>query len=146
MGDGLRTEVELQLLADLRHYGRFPAGLWVDWSDACQEGHMTSCLGGTLEVLSGLVVRDASQVAVAEGWMDFIHGSADAPLFVFWLFLFVLRDDSRTRVKTDNAIPEHLWRMLPEATKSLCATDGGYDARWAKDPRVVAWRQRNTNA
>jgi hypothetical protein len=41
MGPQLRAEVEQQLMSDLAYYGVASADLWIDWSDACQEGHCT---------------------------------------------------------------------------------------------------------
>jgi hypothetical protein len=101
---------------------------------------ISTCLGGDLEELSGLIVRDAAGLAVADGWMDFIHGGGDNPLFAFWLFVAVGSGDTRREVKTEVEIPAHVWRVLPETTKALCASNSGYDSRWAEDPSVVAWR------
>ena len=141
MGQRLRAEVERQLLTDLCNYSLTSADLWIDWSDACQEGHCTEYLGGILEELSGAVVRNGSGVAVADGWMDFVHGGGENPLFVFWLFLSVGSGPESRAVKADVSIPEHVWRRFPTETKDLCTREGKYDGRWARDPKVVAWRQ-----
>ena len=140
MGSLLRREVERQLLADLDHYGVFDHGLSIDWAETCQEGHLTSALDGKLEEVSGLTVRNHDGSAVADGWMDFVHGGGTNPLFVFWLFLAVGAGAERRKVKTDAWIPDHVWEQLPDSTKSLCAEQRGYDGRWADDPKVAAWR------
>jgi hypothetical protein len=80
-------------------------------------------------------------VIVAEGWLDFVYGGGDQPLFVFWLFLTLMSGSEERKVKADAQIPEHVWQRLPETTRSLCAREDAYDARWAKDPKVVAWRR-----
>jgi hypothetical protein len=140
MGARLRREVEQQLIADLRHYGLVANGLSIDWSQAVQEGHMTEVLEGTLEALSGLVVRNSSGAAIADGWMDFVHGGGENPLFVFWLFLAVGAGAERRKVKAGAVIPNHVWLLLPEASQRLCVIGHGYDSRWADDPSVRAWR------
>jgi hypothetical protein len=81
---------------------------------------------------------------VAEGWMDFVHGGEHLPLFVFWLFLYVAVEGKMVSVKGDVAIPDHLWQRLPKPSKDACFTEGRYDARWARDPKVQeAKRQRD---
>jgi hypothetical protein len=141
MGPALRLEVERQLLADLSHYGVDPNDLRIDWTDACQEGHCTSILGGQLEGLSGVSVRSSDASLVAAGWMDFVHGGESNPLFVFWLFLTLASDSQQRRGKSDPGIPEHIWESLPEQTKWLCARTDGYDARWAQDAKIIAWKK-----
>lgn len=141
MGPRLRAEVEGQLRADLEHHGVAAAGLTFDWSNPCQEGHVTEHLDGRLESMSDVGVCDAAGAPVASGWIDFVHGTADAPLFVFWLLLRV-RDGGRWRdVRTQPVIPAHVWEWLPDRSKDLCAVEGRYDARWSRDPLVVAWRR-----
>ena len=139
MGPFHRAEVERQLLADLAYYGIAPSGLSIDCSGACQEGHCTQVLDGTLEELSDITVVDASGNWVARGWMDFVHGGGANPLFVFWLFLSVRKDGQFQQLKSAPTIPSHLWDRLPLATKNLCLKVDGYDARWAKDPKVRQW-------
>jgi hypothetical protein len=139
MGPLLRREVEKQLLADLVYYGICQPGLRINWSDACQEGHCTRALDGNLEELSEVMVEDSRSDAVAKGWMDFIHGGGDRPLFVFWLFLSLHRDGKRVEVKSAPTIPAHLWSRLPDHTKRLCARAGEYDDRWSDDPLVREW-------
>ena len=141
MGTGLAAEVEGQLLEDLRYYGVSGEGLVIDWSQACGEGHCTDILGGNLQDVSGLAVLDESQNVIAVGWMDFIHGGGDNPLFVFWLFLHIQIEGNLHSVKDSPTIPEHIWERLPEKSRQLCAKEDTYDARWAKDPLVRAWRQ-----
>jgi hypothetical protein len=143
MGPILQKEVESQLLNDLRSYGIEPSGLVIDWSDACQEGHCTQVLDGNLEDLSSVGVTTLDGNVVAEGWMDFIHGGGENPLFVFWLFLHVFRNGERHDVKNKPHIPEHIWSRLPEATKRICTNITEYDARWKNDPLVVYWRSTN---
>jgi hypothetical protein len=139
MGPRLRAYVEQQLLDDLRHYGIDPGVYKIDWADACQEGHCTSYMDGNLEELSGINVLGPDGEVVADGWMDFIHGGGNHPLFVFWLFLAIGCGTSRHEVKRDVGIPVHVWERLPDSTKTLCARADEYDARWASDPLVVEW-------
>ena len=144
MGDRLRREVERQLLLDLEHYrpGSAIEGLTIDWSNPCQEGHCTEVLGGSLESMSDVVVRRPDAKAVAEGWIDFVHGSGDLPLFVFRLFLDLIDDQGKAvDVKEDPAIPPHIWSKLPLSSKNACTVSDRYDARWKDDPSVKAWRR-----
>jgi hypothetical protein len=83
MGPQLRAYVEHQLLTDLQFYGVPTVGLSFDWSNPCQEGHVTRYLDGMLEEMSDVGVNRSDGTPVAEGWLDFIHGGGDAPLFVF---------------------------------------------------------------
>jgi hypothetical protein len=138
-GPRLLAEIERQLLGDLAFYGVANDDLRFDWSEACGEGHCTSYLDGTFEELSGVALTNSSGEVVAEGWVDFIHGGGDNPLFVFWLFLSLA--DGR-KLKTTPTIPEHVWERLPQAAKDLCAVEGSYDSRWSKDPFVVQWRRK----
>jgi len=143
MGPQLQKEVETQLLNDLIPYGIDPNGLSIDWSDACQEGHCAQALDGNLEDLSSVAVVNAAGAIVAEGWMDFIHGGGDNPLFAFWLFLDDLRNGQRRKVKKEPHIPGHIWARLPESTKRLCARNDAYDSAWKDDPSVVSWKLEN---
>lgn len=143
MGPQLQQEVEAQLLQDLLPYDIDPAGLRIDWSEACPEGHCTHALDGNLEELSSVAVVDPGGAVVAEGWMDFIHGGGEQPLFVFWLFLSDLRQGRRRKVKADPHIPAHIWARLSEATRHLLAAGDHYDARWKQDPLVAAWRREH---
>lgn len=140
MGPQLQREVEAQLLDDLIPYGIDPDGLSIDWSAACQEGHCTQAIGGNLEALSSVAVVDSNGAIIAEGWMDFIHGGGDHPLFVFWLFLDDLRNGQRREVKKEPHIPGHIWARLPDSTKHLCLRSNEYDSTWKDDPLVVSWR------
>jgi hypothetical protein len=137
MGPRLQGYVEQQLLRDLAHYGLAPAELSFDWSNPCQEGHQTTYLDGLLEEMSDVVVLGPDGTAVAEGWVDFIHAGGDAPLCVFWLFLSLREGDAWRKAKDRPTIPLHVWEQLPDQSKVLCAAD----ARWSKDPLVVAWRR-----
>lgn len=106
LGAALQATVETQLLNDLQHYGINPNDLKVDWAAALGEGHSTKVLGGYLEEVSGLSVLDREGNIVAKGWMDFIHrGSEPDPLFVFWLYLYVRREDGFRKVKKEPTIP-----------------------------------------
>jgi hypothetical protein len=142
MGDRLRREVERQLLIDLAHYrrGRSREELTIDWSNPCQEGHCTEVLDGRLESMSDVLVRRADTTVIADGWLDFVHGGGDLPLFVFWLFLDLIDDNGKSvDVKQNSAIPLHVWQTLPSDSKAACAVGDRYDARWKDDPNVKAW-------
>ena len=139
MGDRLRLEVERQLLFDLEHYRRRHSNeaLAIDWSNPCQEGHCTEVLGGRLESMSDVLVRSPDGTVVADGWIDFVHGGDDLPLFVFWLFLDLIDQTERSvDVKNDPAIPSHVWDQLPMASKRACAITDRYDSHWKDDPNV----------
>lgn len=140
MGPRLQKEAEEQLLKDLAAYGIEPAGLSIDWSEACPEGHCTKALDGELEDLSEVSVINGEGDPVAAGWMDFIHGGGGSPLFVFWSTLSLFKNGEWSRIKEEPHIPQHVWGRLPDATRRLCAAGGGDDARWAEDPTVVAWK------
>ena len=144
MGPQLQKEVETKLLNDLLPYDIDPNGLSINWSDACGEGYCTQAIDGNLEELSSVAVVDSNGTVVAEGWMDFIHGGGDNPLFVFWLFLYDLRNGERRKVKMDPDIPAHIWSGLPESTKHLLAMSENYDAKWKRDPLVKLWRLTNS--
>lgn len=147
MGDCLRAEVERQLLLDLAHYGIAPTGLWIDWSDCTQEGHCTNYLDGFLASSSSVMIRNAANERLYDGWMDFIHGGEAHPLFVFWLFLTKpIHADEYIDLKADPHIPAHIWTLLPESSKWLCAKRGEYDAAWQDDPLVLAWLQEKKQA
>jgi hypothetical protein len=142
MSPQLRAHVEKQLLLDLAHYGLTGRGLRIDWSDPTQEGHQTRYLDGVLEEMSDVMVRGSDGVEVARGWVDFVHGADDAPLFVFWLYLDALKNGSWERVKDAPVIPAHIWEQLPERSKDLCLTERAHDSRWSKDPLVANWREQ----
>jgi hypothetical protein len=109
MGPMLRAEVERQLLKDLRCYRVEADGPCIDWSDTCIEGDATSYLDGELENWSGISVLDANKQIVADGWMEFIHGGGDKPLFVFWDFLTIFEQGVKRRAKARLGIPSHVW-------------------------------------
>jgi hypothetical protein len=121
MGPLLLAEVERQLLADLEHHDFSQLGLKIDWSDACGEGHCTRYLDGNLEALSGLAVVASTGEAVAEGWLDFVHGGDGYPLFVFWLFLSIRIGGEWKKVKSEPVIPEHVWDRLQIRARRLAA-------------------------
>ncbi|TME89621.1 MAG: hypothetical protein E6I44_03150 [Chloroflexi bacterium] len=141
MGPQLLAHVEQELLEDLHSYGMTTDTLVFDWSNPCEEGHVTRYLDGQLEDMSGVSVVDLSGRVQARGWIDFVHGAAEAPLFVFWLYLDVRHGDGWRRAKDDPGLPAHVWTRLPDRSKQLCATSDRYDARWSKDPLVTAWRE-----
>ena len=94
-----------------------------------------------LEDMSDVAVRNRDGATIAEGWIDFVHGGDNLPLFVFWLFLDVVEGGVRRRVKDDVFVPEHIWHRLPDESKDACAVEGRYDSRWSDDPKVIAWRR-----
>src|ERR1022692_1822199 len=133
MGPILLAEVERQLIADLANHGLSQADLRIDWTDALGEGHCTRHLDGNLEELSGLAVIAPNGEIVAEGWMDFVHGGDDFPLFVFWLFLDIKVNGDWQAVKKIPEIPKHVWDRLPDRSRNTCVTQDSYDSRWASD-------------
>jgi hypothetical protein len=142
-GSQLRAEVERQLLKDIEYYGVESKGLFFDWSHICSEGHGTWYLGDRLDNVSGLWILDKDGNVVAEGWIEFVHGGEDNPLFVFWEFLRINTPDIPRDAKIKSGIPEHIWNQLPDKSKYLCMKRGTYDARWCDDPRVMQWQDNN---
>ena len=137
MSAALRFEVERQLLGDLEHYlsNSVGTGLVLDWSNPCQEGHCTEFLGGVLESMSDVALRDSSGTVIAEGWIDFIHGGGTLPLVVFWQYLDLLDDDRRRLVGSQ--IPDHIWTNLSDDSRAACAADPA----WSQDQSVLRWKQ-----
>jgi hypothetical protein len=139
MNKSLFKIVETQLIQDLRYYGLTDEGIFLDWSDPCGEGHTTDYQGGYLENYSDVFAIDKTGQIVADGWIEFIHGGGDNPLFVFWEFLALFKEGKRIKVKERTGIPEHIWKILPERTKELCAKQNEYDSQWHNDPLVTEW-------
>ena len=139
MGPLLRAEVERQLLEDLLHYNVNADNLFLDWSETSIEGHCSRYLDGEIENWSGITVIDSRGQVIAEGWMDFIHGGGDNPLFVFWDFLTVYENGMKRAAKTKPGIPRHIWERIPETSKQLCAKTDSYDSNWSDDPLVIQW-------
>jgi hypothetical protein len=142
MSDALRRHVERELLRDLAHYrpAQLGGGLTVDWSNPCQEGHCVKSLGGLLESMSDVAVRDQNGNVIADGWVDFVRAGSNPP-FVFWLFLHVVDENGARSVKETNEIPAHVWLRLPNEVKDECVA--GDDPSWRGDPQVVAWLRRS---
>ncbi len=143
MGPQLRAYVEHQLLTDLQFYGVPTVGLSFDWSNPCQEGHVTRYLDGMLEEMSDVGVNRSDGTPVAEGWLDFIHGGGDAPLFVFWLFLRLREGDAWRKVKGQATIPGMSgsdWRTTAEMSVRLKqhTTPDGPGTLWLLDGDVHA--------
>ena len=93
--------------------------------------------------MSDVVVRRSDGKAVADGWIDFVHGSGDhLPPLVFWLFLDLIDDEGRSvDVKEDDTIPPHIWSNLPLSSRDACSVKDRCDARWKNDPSVKSWRR-----
>jgi hypothetical protein len=142
MGPRLRAEVEKQLIDDFRRYAAEQRDdLTIDWSETCPEGHETAYLDGRLENWSDVCIVNAQGETVARGWIDFIHGSGDHPLFVFW---YSLRFGANTEdVVRAQGIPQHIWENLPERTKALYLSSEA-DDHWANDPLVLQWRNQRS--
>jgi hypothetical protein len=141
LGKQLRAEVERQLLEDFRYYFKDEGeDIAIDWSDPCGEGHQTEYLDGSLENWSDVWVVNAKGERIAEGWIDFVHGGDDHPLFVFWHYLHWGKDGKE--VVQSHGIPQHIWDKLPDSSKDLCLKTGEYDAKWKNDPLVRQWREQ----
>jgi hypothetical protein len=111
MGPHLRAEVEKQLLNDFQRYSDEQSNdLAIDWSDTCPEGHDTEYLDGWLENWSDVWVVNAQGERIAWGWIDFIHGGGDHPLFVFWHYLHF--EENTQDVVRAHGIPQHIWESL----------------------------------
>jgi len=143
MGPRLRAEVQRQLLKDFqRYYNESTHNLTIDWSDTCPEGHATIYLDGWLENWSEVKVVNSQGEIIASGWIDFIHGGGENPLFVFWYYLNI--GESGSDVVKANGIPTHIWEILPDSTKDLCLKSDSYDKAWCNDPLVLEWRKRKS--
>ena len=97
-------------------------------------------MGGCLESMSDVTVRDGSGFAIAEGWVEFVRADSKPP-YVFWLFLDIAGPQGMRSVKEGAEIPAHVWFRLPDEVKDGCIA--GADPTWQKDPRVVEWRHRS---
>ncbi len=143
MGSQLRAEVERQLFRDFHRYASEQVGdLAIDWSDTCPEGHVTAYLDGRLENWSDVWVLNEQGERIAWGWIDFIHGGGDNPLFVFWCFLYI--GEHTEDVVRSHGIPQHIWESLPDSSRDLCLKSEAYDAAWKNDPLVIQWRKRKS--
>lgn len=140
-GPALLQRIERQLLADLSCYGIHGGDLHIDWSESLGEGHCTTCMDGTFEGLSNVMVRGPRGLVVAEGWVDFVHGGGENPLFAFWLFL---SSAEAGQLKDKPTIPGHVWEQLPPSSKALCTVEGAFDARWCRDPLAIKYRGQCT--
>jgi hypothetical protein len=140
LGKRLRVEVERQLLEDFRYYFKDQDDITIDWSDPCGEGHETEHLDGSLENWSDVWIVNVKGERIAWGWIDFVHGGDDNPLFVFWHYLH-FGEDGEDMVRS-HGIPQHIWDRLPNSSKDLCLKSGKYDARWCNDLLVAQWRER----
>ena len=144
LGPRLRSEVERQLLSDLRQYGIAVGEAALDWSESCIEGHATSYLDGMLHNFSNVAVVDKRGKLLASGWIDFIHGGGTNPLYVFWNQLTIFEDGDLRRekvLKSTPGIPRHVWEKLPESSKKLCTKSDSYDSMWSNDPLVLEWKK-----
>lgn len=143
MGPMLRAEVQKQLLKDFqRYYNGSIDNLAIDWSETCPEGHATIYLDSWLEDWSDVRIVNLQGEVIASGWIDFIHGGEDNPLFVFWYYLQIGEDGSD--VVKANGIPLHIWERLPDSTKDLCLKSDSYDAAWCNDPLVLEWGKQRS--
>lgn len=64
-----------------------------DWSDCCIEGHRTKYLDGAVENFSNIMVINANEELVADGWMEFIH--EDGLFIAYWEFLNEYLEDRK---------------------------------------------------
>lgn len=97
MGIQLKAEVERQLIEDLKWYGIIQADYRFDWSDCCIEGHRTKYLDGEVENFSDIMIFNAKEELVADGWMEFIH--EDGQFIAYWKFLSVYLDGQEKELK-----------------------------------------------
>ncbi len=109
----LRILVEKQLSEDLAYYGLDTQDFRFDWSESCQEGHQTFCLGGTVESLSGIGVFDIYDYPMASGWMDFLDDPDKGFFLAYWEYVTVYAlDGSIVLEKKEPGIPPHIWAKL----------------------------------
>lgn len=115
MGIQLKSEVERQLLKDLKHYGIIQDEYKFDWSDCCIEGHRTNYLDSEVENFSSIMVFNADDELVANGWMEFIH--EDDVFIVYWEFLDIYQNGQEMSLKSECGIPLHIYNQLPNQIK-----------------------------
>jgi hypothetical protein len=116
MGPKLKSEVENQLIDDLKFYKITEDNLRFDWSESCIEGHVTNFLGGSVENFSGISVFNNSDNLVADGWMEFLH---ENDLFVvYWEFVTTWDGNKKLKEKKEVGLPNHIWKKLPDEMKS----------------------------
>jgi hypothetical protein len=112
-------------------------GLSFDWSNPCQEGHVTRYLDGMLEEMSDVSVNRSDGTPVAEGWLDFIHGGGDAPLFVFSSSSGFAKEMLGVRSRVKQRSPGMSGSDCLDHGRDVCTSETTYDARWSGDPLVV---------
>jgi len=115
MGKKLKSEVERQLSEDLKFYGIIQNEYRFDWSDCCIEGHRTNYLNGAVENFSSIMVFNANDELVADGWMEFIH--EDDVFIAYWEFLDEYQDGQEIALKGECGIPLHIYNQLPDQFK-----------------------------
>lgn len=115
MGINLKLEVERQLSEDLKCYGINHDDYKFDWSDCCIEGHRTQYLDGAVENFSSIMVFNANDELVADGWMEFIH--EDDVFIVYWEFLDKYENDQELILKSKCGIPLHIYEKIPHQFK-----------------------------
>lgn len=151
MGPQLRAEVTRQLLEDF-HYCTHESidHLTIDWSDTCPEGHNTKYLDGWLENWSGVRVVNAQGEFVAEGWLEFIHGDGDYPLFVYWEYLRPGEGEEVEEVAHAKGIPYYIWDKFSDSMKDLCLNRYVFevrrqmDSRLHNDPLIITWGKQKS--
>ncbi len=140
----LRAEVDRQLLEDLRHYGFDTAGLRIDWSDGCQEGHSARFMDGELEDDSSVGVLDAAGNAVAGGAINF-QNDGDRELVVYWegLSRFQGKEPVVLTRTCWAPFPEHVWERMSDRLKDICARK--HAVRWTNSDRWTRekWQKEN---
>ncbi|NOU99318.1 hypothetical protein [Paenibacillus planticolens] len=115
MGIKLKSEVERQLIEDLKWYGIIQSEYRFDWSDCCIEGHRTKYLDGEVENFSSIMVFNANDESVADGWMEFIH--EDDVFIAYWEFVDKYQDGQEIALKSACGIPLHIYNQFPEQLK-----------------------------
>jgi hypothetical protein len=116
MGPKLKSEVENQLIDDLKFYKITKDDLKFDWSESCIEGHVTDFLDGSVENFSGISVFDNSDNLVADGWMEFIH---ENDFFIaYWEFVSTWDGNKKLKEKKEVGLPNHIWKKLPDEIKT----------------------------
>jgi len=111
MGPRLKTEVEKQLLKDLKHYHEFTGDLRFDWSNSCIEGKCMDYLDGSLDRFSGIEIYNAMDQLVCEGWMEFLYVEERDQMIVYWGLLDIYIDGTKVEKKSDVGMPEHIKNM-----------------------------------
>ncbi|WP_442600734.1 hypothetical protein [Paenibacillus sp. KN14-4R] len=112
MGPKLRKEVEMQLIKDLKRYQTINDELLFDWSASCVEGKCVSYRDGSIDRFSGIMIYNADDELVADGWMEFVYKIEADQLVIYWEYLSIYLNGEEVSLKSNKGIPKHIEDIL----------------------------------